>query len=39
MMNIRKITELEYYKFRHYRPFLVILGLYATAAARLAAKV
>ncbi|HSF89076.1 MAG TPA: hypothetical protein VLA46_06625 [Saprospiraceae bacterium] len=28
MMNIRKITELEYYKFRHYRPFLVILGLY-----------
>lgn len=28
MMNIRKITMLEYYKFRHYKPFLVILGLY-----------
>ena len=27
-MNIRKIIELEYYKFRHYKPFLVILGLY-----------
>jgi len=28
MMNFRKSVELEYYKFRHYRPFLVILGLY-----------
>ena len=28
MQHIRKITELEYYKFRHYRPFLIILGLY-----------
>lgn len=28
MQSIRKFTELEYYKFRHYRPFLVILGLY-----------
>jgi hypothetical protein len=28
MMNIRKVVELEYYKFRHYKPFLVILGLY-----------
>ena len=28
MMNIRKIVELEYYKFRHYKPFLIILGLY-----------
>ncbi len=28
MMNVRKIVELEYFKFRHYRPFLVILGLY-----------
>jgi hypothetical protein len=27
-MNIRKTIELEYYKFRHYKPFLVILGLY-----------
>jgi ABC-2 type transport system permease protein len=27
-MNVRKIIELEYYKFRHYKPFLVILGLY-----------
>ncbi len=27
-MQIRKVIELEYYKFRHYRPFLVILGLY-----------
>lgn len=27
-MNIRKIVELEYYKFRHYKPFLVILGLF-----------
>jgi ABC-type transport system involved in multi-copper enzyme maturation permease subunit len=27
-MNISKIIQLEYYKFRHYRPFLVILGLY-----------
>ncbi len=28
MMNIRKVVELEYFKFRHYKPFLVILGLY-----------
>ncbi|HEY3384928.1 MAG TPA: hypothetical protein VGK46_00370 [Saprospiraceae bacterium] len=28
IQQIRKITELEYYKFRHYRPFLIILGLY-----------
>ncbi len=28
MIPIRKIIELEYYKFRHYKPFLVILGLY-----------
>lgn len=28
MMNVRKIVELEYFKFRHYKPFLVILGLY-----------
>ncbi|MGB4847008.1 MAG: ABC transporter permease [Saprospiraceae bacterium] len=27
-MNIRKTIELEYYKFRHYKPFLVILGLF-----------
>src|SRR4029078_2195298 len=27
-MNLRKTIELEYYKFRHYKPFLVILGLY-----------
>ncbi len=27
-MNVRKIIELEYYKFRHYKPFLIILGLY-----------
>src|SRR5690606_3556536 len=27
-MNMWKVIELEYYKFRHYRPFLVILGLY-----------
>jgi ABC-type transport system involved in multi-copper enzyme maturation permease subunit len=27
-MNLAKITQLEYFKFRHYRPFLVILGLY-----------
>lgn len=27
-MNNRKIIELEYYKFRHYKPFLVILGLF-----------
>ncbi len=27
-MNIRKIIELEYYKFRHYKPFLVILALF-----------
>lgn len=27
-MNINKIAQLEYYKFRHYRPFIVILGLY-----------
>lgn len=28
MINLRKVISLEYYKFRHYRPFLVILGLY-----------
>src|SRR6188768_2181109 len=28
MMNVRKVVELEYFKFRHYKPFLVILGLY-----------
>ncbi len=28
MMNIRKIIALEYFKFRNYRPFLIILGLY-----------
>jgi hypothetical protein len=28
MKLIRKVIELEYYKFRHYRPFLIILGLY-----------
>lgn len=28
MTNLQKIVELEYYKFRHYRPFVVILGLY-----------
>ncbi len=27
-MNARKILALEYFKFRHYRPFVVILGLY-----------
>ena len=27
-MNLAKITRLEYYKFRHYKPFLIILGLY-----------
>jgi len=27
-MNINKIAQLEYFKFRHYRPFIVILGLY-----------
>lgn len=27
-MDIRKIIDLEYYKFRHYKPFLVILGLF-----------
>lgn len=27
-MNLRKIIELEYYKFRHYKPFLVVLGLF-----------
>lgn len=27
-MNLRKTIELEYYKFRHYKPFLVILGLF-----------
>lgn len=27
-MNIRKSIELEYYKFRHYKPFLLILGMY-----------
>lgn len=25
---MQKIIQLEYYKFRHYKPFLVILGLY-----------
>ncbi len=27
-MKLRKIIDLEYYKFRHYKPFLVILGLF-----------
>lgn len=27
-MNVRKSIELEYYKFRHYKPFLLILGMY-----------
>jgi len=27
-MNIKKSIELEYYKFRHYKPFLLILGMY-----------
>lgn len=27
-MNIAKIAQLEYYKFRHYKPFIVILGLF-----------
>ncbi|HZV68772.1 MAG TPA: hypothetical protein VFG10_04480 [Saprospiraceae bacterium] len=27
-MNLTKTIQLEYYKFRHYKPFLVILGLY-----------
>ncbi|HJW30887.1 MAG TPA: hypothetical protein VJ508_16750, partial [Saprospiraceae bacterium] len=27
-MNLRKVIELEYYKFRHYKPFLVILGMF-----------
>ena len=27
-MNLRKTIDLEYYKFRHYKPFLIILGLY-----------
>ena len=27
-MKINKVAQLEYYKFRHYRPFIVILGLY-----------
>lgn len=27
-MNVGKIIDLEYYKFRHYKPFLIILGLY-----------
>jgi len=27
-MNIKRIIELEYFKFRHYKPFLVILGLF-----------
>ncbi len=28
MIWISKVVQLEYYKFRHYKPFLVILGLY-----------
>lgn len=28
-MNLRKAIELEYFKFRNYRPFLIILGLFA----------
>ena len=28
MNSIRRIIELEYYKFRHYKPFVIILGLY-----------
>lgn len=27
-MNINKIAQLEYYKFRNYKPFVIILGLY-----------
>ena len=27
-MNLVKVVQLEYYKFRQYRPFLIILGLY-----------
>src|SRR5690606_7115957 len=27
-MSVAKVIQLEYYKFRHYKPFLVILGLY-----------
>ena len=27
-MNINKIAQLEYFKFRHYKPFVIILGLY-----------
>ena len=27
-MNLSNIVQLEYYKFRHYKPFLIILGLY-----------
>ncbi len=27
-MNLSKIAQLEYYKFRHFKPFIVILGLY-----------
>lgn len=28
MNNLTRIISLEYYKFRHYKPFLIILGLY-----------
>ncbi len=28
MTNLLRLIELEYYKFRHYRPFVIILGLY-----------
>ncbi len=28
MTNLLRIIELEYFKFRHYRPFVIILGLY-----------
>lgn len=28
MTNIRRLIELEYFKFRHYKPFVIILGLY-----------
>lgn len=28
-MNVAKVIQLEYYKFRHYKPFMIILGLYS----------
>lgn len=27
-MNINNIAQLEYYKFRHYKPFIIIMGLF-----------